>query len=301
MYRTCINIIYVCMIEQTHTHTHTLSLSSSSNTDGYTPLLLAAVDLQWPVSLQLLMPRGACFTARPQGPNRLSISRWAAARFPINSSAQAGFGHPGAPPPPPHHTAPPSAWRKERERREKEERWQEKAEVESCHATWATGLFEGVGSVTHTHTHTYTHTARNASLCNVNAMSAKCWGQDLQSNFWNNKTPQGDIPFFLSYFCSQMFWIHFNPWTQPFLFLFIYLQFSFTNLRRCRRSAAASSPHSQSFFCSFQNNWRYLQRCCLFWASSIFLIKKNVSKSKDWVVWARRTFLLLWKTDNGTE
>lgn len=59
----------------TSTHTWTHTLSSSSNTDGYTPPLLAALDLQWPVSLQLLMPLGACFTALPQGPNRLSISR----------------------------------------------------------------------------------------------------------------------------------------------------------------------------------------------------------------------------------
>jgi len=85
----------------THTDTHILLFSSS--TDGYTPWLLAALDLQWPVSLQLLMPRGACFTALPQGPNRLSISRWAAALFPINSPVQESCKHPGVP-----------AWREER-------------------------------------------------------------------------------------------------------------------------------------------------------------------------------------------
>ncbi len=140
--------------ERTHTRTHTCS--SCSNTDGYTPPLLAALDLQWPVSLQLLMPRGACFTALPQGPNRLSISRWAAALFPINSPVQAGCRHPGAP-----------AWREERGGGREggigagKKGW---GGIMPCH--WTRGLFEGVGPVTYslsTHTHTHNHKAKNAS------------------------------------------------------------------------------------------------------------------------------------------
>lgn len=132
------------------TQTHTLS--SSSNADGYTPPPLAALDLQWPVSLQLLMPRGACFTALPQGPNRLSISRWAAALFPINSPVQAGCRHPGAP-----------------SLEGGERRWggpgkKGRGGIMLC--CWATELFKGLGTVTsffltytdtHTHTHVYTH------------------------------------------------------------------------------------------------------------------------------------------------
>lgn len=76
--------LFACAYRTRDTHTWICTLSSSSNTDGYTPPLLEALNLQWPVRLQLLMPCGACFTALPQGPNRLSISRWAAALFPIN-------------------------------------------------------------------------------------------------------------------------------------------------------------------------------------------------------------------------
>lgn len=137
--------------KRTSTHTWTHTLSSSSNTDGYrTPPLSAALDLQWPVRLQLLMPRGACFTALPQGPNRLSISRWAAALFPINSPVQASCRHPGAP-----------AWREERAggrggRGAGKKGW---GGIMPCY--WARGLFERVGTVTSslsTHTYTYTHT-----------------------------------------------------------------------------------------------------------------------------------------------
>ena len=59
-----------CMDVHTHTHTH---MRATAQMD--IPPLLAALDLQWPIRLQPLMPRGACFTALPRGPNRLSISR----------------------------------------------------------------------------------------------------------------------------------------------------------------------------------------------------------------------------------
>ncbi len=155
----------------THGHTHTHTLSSSSNTDGYTPPLLAALDLQWPVSLQLLMPRGACFTALPQGPNRLSISRWAAALFPINSPVQAGCRHPGAP-----------SWEggERRRWRGREGSWQERlrwnhAMLPGQRAVWRGWTCHFLSFYTHTHTHTHKHkhkhTARNASRHNLSANS----------------------------------------------------------------------------------------------------------------------------------
>lgn len=64
----CMNNVYVCTHTGTGTHMETHTLSSSSNTVGYTPPLLAALDLQWAVSFQLLMPRGACFYSSAPGP-----------------------------------------------------------------------------------------------------------------------------------------------------------------------------------------------------------------------------------------
>ena len=135
-----------------HTHGHTHTHSSSSNPDGYTAPLLAALDLQWPVSLQLLMPRGACFTALPQGPNRLSISRWAAALFPINSPVQAGCRHPGAP----------SLEGGERRRRGMELSWQERLR-------WNHATLPGQRAVQRRwtcHFLSFAHTRRNASRHN---------------------------------------------------------------------------------------------------------------------------------------
>lgn len=134
MYHTCNNIMYLLTYTTEQAHT----LSSSSYTDGHISPLLAALDLRWPVSLQLLMPCGACFTALPRGPNRLSISRWAAALFPINSPVQAGCRYPGAP----------SLEGGEERGGTKGEKLARKTEVESCHATGPEGCLKGLETVT---------------------------------------------------------------------------------------------------------------------------------------------------------